>query len=123
MTRRSLPWSGIVTLWLVAGCDPFWKIEGTVVDPKGAPVPSASVGLACGGQSPDGRKVTTDASGRFSFGGVGGSRNSASCTVGVAMAGFASKVVKATEVCHRSTDTGNAVQACDPKASTIVLTP
>jgi hypothetical protein len=106
----------------LASCDPGWKIAGTVVDGAGAPVASASVSLSCSG-SPDGAKATTDSSGQFSFGGVSGAHGSVGCSVAVAKSGFATRIVKATDVCHRSTEAKNYAQPCDSKSATIVLAP
>jgi hypothetical protein len=118
MTRVALA----IAVMVLCGCDPGWRIEGSVVDPPGEPIEAASLSLTCpGGQSPSGDRATTDAAGRFSFGGVSGSRTSASCSITITKAGFATKTVAATAVCHRSTETGDFTEPCDPTRSVVTL--
>jgi hypothetical protein len=108
---------------LCCGCDASFNIRGSVVDGSGAPVASASVKMTCPTNSSFERTGTTDEKGQFSFGGVSGGTETVSCDISIAKAGFATKTVKASEVCHRSSKTGDGQTPCDPKTSVVTLKP
>ncbi len=112
---------------VVAGCDPGWKIEGTVVDPAGAPVDGASVSLGCPGggtgAGPVAQTQMTNASGHFAFGGVSGAANAGKCSLAIGKAGFTTKTAFAPDACYRSTQTGNYATPCAPSDGRITLSP
>ena len=112
---------------LLAGCDPGWKIEGTVVDSSGAPIAGASVALACPGAGtgagPMPQTVVTDPSGHFSFGGVGGASTSGTCTLAIGKTGFTTKTIGAADACYRSTHAHNFATPCTPADGRVTLTP
>src|SRR5690242_9828935 len=56
-------------LAVLLGCDPVLSIDGTVHEPNGRPVESASVALSVPGRVPD--RATTAKDGTFSVGIVG----------------------------------------------------
>ena len=111
----------------LAGCDPGWKIEGTVVDNGGAPVDGASVVLSCPGggtgAGPVAQTKMTDASGHFAFGGVSGAANAGKCTLAITKAGFTTKNVDAPDACYRSTETKNFDVPCAATDGHITLLP
>jgi hypothetical protein len=114
-------------LLFLAGCDPGWKIEGTVVDPAGLPVEAASVALSCpGGGTGAGampQMLVTGPSGRFAFGGVSGAANAGKCFLVINKPGFAMKTVGAPDACYRSTQTGNFTTPCGPTDGRITIGP
>jgi hypothetical protein len=115
-----------LVLIVLAGCDPGWKIEGTVVDSSGAPIAGASVALACPGppgSGPAPQTIVTDPTGRFSFGGVSGAGASSTCTLAVSKTGFTTKTIGATDACHRSTKARNYGTPCAPTDGRVVLAP
>ena len=116
-----------LVLVVLAGCDPGWKIEGTVVDPSGAPIAGASVALTCPGggtgSGPVPQTIVTAADGRFSFGGVSGAANAGKCSLAISKAGFTPKTLGAPDACFRSTQTGNFAQPCAPADGRITLAP
>ena len=115
-----------LALLVFSGCDPGWKIEGTVVDPLGSStIPGASVALACPGggtgAGPMPQTVVTDAMGRFSFGGVGGAASSSKCSLTISKAGFTTKTIVATDACFRSTQTHDYTTPCGPSDGIVTL--
>ncbi len=89
-------------LLLLAACDPVFHVEGTVVDPTGAPVDGATVTYSC----PSGRteSATTSAAGTFSFGGVGGTFEAPSCSLRIEKPGFVALTIPTKAACFRSTE-------------------
>lgn len=111
---------------LCAGCDPGWHIQGTVVDSSGAPIAGASVALACPGPPGSGpvpETILTDPTGRFSFGGIAGERESSKCTLAITKSGFTTKTIGATDACYRSTSARNLATPCAPTDGRVTLTP
>jgi len=115
-------------LFLVLGsCDPGWKIEGTVVDPSGAPIAGASVALTCPGggtgAGPMPQTIVTDPTGRFSFGGVSGAMNADKCSLAISKAGLTTKTITAPDACFRSTRARNYGTPCAPADGRVTLVP
>jgi hypothetical protein len=114
----------LILFVMASACDPGWSASGVIVDPAGAPVASATVTLACaGGNSPSGDVATTDAAGKFDFGGVGGAFNAGTCTVEIKKTGFTTKRVKIADTCYRNTEAHNFTTPCTPTDGRIVLAP
>lgn len=116
-----------LVLVVLAGCDPGWNIEGTVVDPSGAPIAGASVALSCPGAGtgagPVPETVVTDPAGHFRFGGISGERNSDKCTLAISKSGLTPKTIAATDACFRSSHTRNLGAPCAPTDGRVTLTP
>ena len=116
-----------VAFLLLGGCDPGWKIEGTVVDSSGAPIAGASVALTCPGggtgAGPMPQTIVTDPTGRFQFGGVSGAGGSSKCSLAISKPGLSPKTITATDACHRSTQARNFTTPCGPSDGRVTLTP
>lgn len=113
-----MKWSALFALALAA-CDPTWSGTGHLVDATGAPIPGATATLKC----PSGRveTETSDATGTFSFGGVGSSFEAPKCTVLVDAPGFAKRTLRVYDLCYRNTQEGNATVPTRPGEGTILL--
>jgi hypothetical protein len=122
--RRST--SALALLLLLGGCDPGWKIEGTVIDSSGAPIAGATVVLTFPGppgSGPASETVVTDPAGRFQFGGVSGASTSSKGSLAISKTGFTTKTITATDACHRSTPAHNFGTPCAPTDGRVTLTP
>ena len=103
----------------LAACDPTWSGTGHLVDATGAPIAGAKATLTC----PSGRVETakSDATGTFSFGGVGSSFEAPKCRVTIDAAGFAKRTLTVYDLCYRNTESGNAAVPSTPGEGTILL--
>ena len=109
-----------VALAILACGDPVYSINGTVQEgAAGAPLVGAKVTKTCPKTSPE--TATTDASGHFEFGGVGGSFDADKCTLSVAATGYTPQTIPSTSACLRSTHLGNTGKPCGPAEGKITL--
>lgn len=99
MTPRSLSPSflPLALLLLLAACESYGRVEGTVMSASSTPVPDASVTFHCdaSGRTEYGK---TDTAGKFKLGAI--AMSGKSCTVAIEKPGFVKKVVPAEDVCH-----------------------
>ena len=112
---------GWVAALLVAGCDPVYHIDGTVLDPAGSPIAGVSVTKTC--PSSPVEKETTDAAGHYAFGGVGGTRDADRCTLVFDKPGYKTQTRPSTAACLRSTSKGNAGEPCEAGEGNVTLAP
>jgi hypothetical protein len=107
-------------LGAIASCDPGWSGVGHLIDAKGAPVDGASVKLVCPSGS-SGRSEISDATGSFTFGGVGSSFESPKCSVEIEKPGFTKQTVRTLDLCYRSTNAKNFGKPCATGEGNITL--
>jgi len=109
----------IALLLSLAACDPTWSGTGHLIDAKGAPVAGAKATLKC----PSGRieSETSDATGTFSFGGVGSSFEAPKCSVTIEAVGFAKRTMTVYDLSYRNTQEGNATVPTKPGEGIILL--
>jgi hypothetical protein len=65
---RSFLGLGVLVALGMAGCDGYTSVSGRVLDPKGKPIPEASVKLIQQTDHPRSSTAATDEEGRFSVG-------------------------------------------------------
>lgn len=114
-----LRWLPAVVAFGSAACDPTWHCEGHIVDGMGDPVAGVKVTLACATHPSN--TVTSDAAGRFSFGGVGSAFGAATCTVRMAKPAYATRTLKTVDLCYRNSTAGTGDEPCDPGEGTVLL--
>jgi hypothetical protein len=114
-------WSALAAA-LTSACDPTYGVAGTVVDPRGVPIVGASVTMTC--PKGPGDRAVTDAAGKFSFGGVGGSFEAGSCTLLFEAAGFRPLRLRTIDVCYHNTeDRPHRSWPCTPPRGKVTLAP
>lgn len=97
----------------------MWSGTGHLVDGTGAPIAGAKATLTCPSGRVDG--AMSDATGTFSFGGVGSSFEAPKCSVTIDAAGFASRTLTVYDLAYRNTESGNAAVPSTPGEGTILL--
>ena len=109
----------VVFFLSLAACDPTWSGTGHLIDARGAPIAGAKATLKC----PSGRveTETSDATGTFSFGGVGSSFEAPKCSVTIEAPGFAKRTMTVYDLSYRNTQEGNMTVPTKPGEGTILL--
>lgn len=118
MLRRKASALAVLALG-TAACDPNWSGTGHVVDAAGKPVASATVSLVC----PSGRSGSSkvDATGAFSFGGVGSAFEAPKCSVEIAAPGYVTRTVRTSDLCYRNTEDHAGTGPCKPGEGKLTL--
>ncbi len=113
MNRRVLL---LMCLWgVLAGCDPAYDFDGSVVDTSGGPVAGADVDIRCPSGGPT--VTTTDATGRFKYGRMGWVP--VDCTIEVRSAGHVPWSSSVKDHCKRAYRSDGCIHI----EADIVLTP
>jgi hypothetical protein len=105
----------VVALTGIGGCDPDFRLAGSVVDTSGSPVAGAIVRIDCSSMHAE---VTTDSAGRFNYFQIGVS--AADCPIEVRSASYATWTAQVGQHCTQYYRSG-LCQHVEP--TTIVLKP
>lgn len=96
-SRRTPLRACAVALLLVAGCDPAWKMSGSVRGDGDTPIANATISTRCPENRAPLPSTTTDASGVIRGGGVGFFGDN--CTIEVAAPGYQTRTFPVNSVC------------------------